>query len=84
MLLTIIYIIAITAEAMTGALSAGRRSMDWFGVVIVPVSGTGRRFCPRCVVGTLSMTWVKHPEYLMLTCLLLYDDFDCQVDAPFT
>ena len=35
MLLTIIYIIAITAEAMTGALSAGRRSMDWFGVVII-------------------------------------------------
>lgn len=28
MLLTVIYIIAITAEAMTGALSAGRRSMD--------------------------------------------------------
>ena len=35
MLLTVIYIIAITAEAMTGALSAGRRSMDWFGVMII-------------------------------------------------
>lgn len=35
MLLTVIYIIAITAEAMTGALSAGRRSMDWFGVVLI-------------------------------------------------
>ena len=36
MLLTIIYIVAITAEAMTGALSAGRRSMDWFGVILIP------------------------------------------------
>ena len=35
MLLTVIYIIAITAEAMTGALSAGRRSMDWFGVILI-------------------------------------------------
>lgn len=35
MLLTVIYIIVITAEAMTGALSAGRRSMDWFGVILI-------------------------------------------------
>ena len=35
MLLTVVYIIGITAEAMTGALSAGRMKMDWFGVVLV-------------------------------------------------
>ena len=35
MLLSILYIIGITAEAMTGALSAGRRKMDWFGVMLV-------------------------------------------------
>ena len=35
MLLTIVYIIGITAETMTGALSAGRRNMDWFGVMLV-------------------------------------------------
>ena len=51
MLLLVIYIIAITAEAMTGALSAGRRSMDWFGVVLMGMAGgallykdLGRRF----------------------------------------
>ena len=38
MLLTVLYIIAITAEAMTGALSAGRRSMDLFGVVLIAAS----------------------------------------------
>lgn len=35
MLLSLIYLIAISAEAMTGALSAGRRRMDLFGVVII-------------------------------------------------
>ena len=35
MLLSIIYLIAISAEAMTGALSAGRRRMDLFGVVMI-------------------------------------------------
>ena len=35
MLLSVIYLIAITAEAMTGALAAGRRQMDLFGVIII-------------------------------------------------
>jgi len=34
-MLLMLYLIAITAEAMTGALSAGRRGMDWFGVVMI-------------------------------------------------
>ncbi len=32
-MLTVLYVIAITAEAMTGALSAGRRGMDPVGVM---------------------------------------------------
>ncbi len=35
MLLSVLYIIGITAEAMTGALAAGRRKMDVFGVIII-------------------------------------------------
>jgi uncharacterized membrane protein YeiH len=34
MLLQIIFYVAITAEAMTAALAAGRRSMDWFSGTI--------------------------------------------------
>ena len=34
-MLLMLYLIAITAEAMTGALSAGRRGVDWFGVVLI-------------------------------------------------
>ena len=34
-LLLIIYLIAITTEAMSGALAAGQRNMDVFGVVVI-------------------------------------------------
>lgn len=69
MLLTVIYIIAITAEAMTGALSAGRRSMDWFGVIIIAcVTALGGGSVRDVLLGHYPLTWVKHPEYLILTC----------------
>ena len=69
MLLTVIYIIAITAEAMTGALSAGRRSMDWFGVTIIAcVTALGGGSVRDVLLGHYPLTWVKHPEYLVLTC----------------
>ena len=32
-----IFVVAITAEAMTAALAAGRRQMDWFGVCVLAV-----------------------------------------------
>lgn len=69
MLLTIIYIIAITAEAMTGALSAGRRSMDWFGVIIIAsVTALGGGSVRDVLLGHYPLTWVKTPEYLILVC----------------
>ena len=69
MLLTVIYIIAITAEAMTGALSAGRRSTDWFGVVLIAcVTALGGGSVRDVLLGHYPLTWVKHPEYLVLTC----------------
>lgn len=69
LLLTIIYIIAITAEAMTGALSAGRRSMDWFGVILIAcVTALGGGSVRDVLLGHYPLGWVKHPEYLVLTC----------------
>lgn len=68
MLLTVVYIIAITAEAMTGALSAGRRSMDWFGVILIAcVTALGGGSVRDVLLGHYPLTWVKHPEYLVLT-----------------
>jgi uncharacterized membrane protein YeiH len=67
MLLTL-YLIAIVAEAMAGALSAGRRGMDWFGVVLVAcVTALGGGTVRDVMLGHYPLTWVKHPEYLVLT-----------------
>ncbi len=67
-MLLMLYLIAITAEAMTGALSAGRRGMDWFGVVLIAcVTALGGGSVRDVLIGHYPLTWVKHPEYLMLT-----------------
>ncbi len=68
MLLTFVYIIAITVEAMTGALSAGRRSMDWFGVILIAcVTALGGGSVRDVLLGHYPLTWVAHPEYIVLT-----------------
>ncbi len=68
MLLQIIYLIAISAEAMTGALAAGRRRMDLFGVVIIAcVTALGGGSLRDIVLGHYPLGWVRHPEYLGYT-----------------
>lgn len=68
MLLSLIYLIAISAEAMTGALAAGRRRMDMFGVVIIAcVTALGGGSLRDIVLGHYPLGWVKNPEYLGFT-----------------
>ncbi len=68
MLLSIIYLIAISAEAMTGALSAGRRRMDLFGVIMIAcVTALGGGSLRDILLGHYPLGWVKHPEYLGFT-----------------
>lgn len=70
MLLSIVYIIGITAEAMTGALSAGRRNMDWFGVILIAsVTAIGGGSVRDILLGNYPLTWVEHPEYLLIVCV---------------
>ena len=67
MLLTVLYIIGITAEAMTGALAAGRRKMDLFGVIIIAsVTAIGGGSVRDMLLGHYPLGWVKHPEYIMI------------------
>jgi len=67
-MLHILYIIAITAEAMTAALSAGRRNMDWVGVCMIAwVTALGGGTIRNILLGHYPMTWVSHPEYLVIT-----------------
>ena len=70
MLMTFLYLIGITAEAMTGALSAGRRRMDWFGVMFVAsITAIGGGTIRDILLGYYPLSWVAHPEYLVITCL---------------
>lgn len=67
MLLHILYIIGITAEAMTGALAAGRRRMDTFGVIIIATAtALGGGSVRDILLGHYPLTWVKHPEYVII------------------
>lgn len=55
---------------MTGALSAGRRNMDWFGVMLVAsATAIGGGSVRDILLGHYPLTWVKHPEYLLITCI---------------
>ncbi|RAX57273.1 hypothetical protein CCZ01_06765 [Helicobacter monodelphidis] len=66
-MLTTLYIIAISAEAMTGALAAGRHRMDLFGVIfIAAVTAIGGGSIRDILFGHYPLTWVKHPEYIIL------------------
>ncbi|MBS0849775.1 trimeric intracellular cation channel family protein [Citrobacter sp. JGM124] len=67
MLLHILYIVGITAEAMTGALAAGRRRMDTFGVIIIATAtALGGGSVRDILLGHYPLTWVKHPEYVVI------------------
>ncbi|MYN11752.1 trimeric intracellular cation channel family protein [Pusillimonas sp. TS35] len=68
MVLLTLYLVAITAEAMTAALAAGRRDMDWVGVCIIAcVTALGGGSVRDVLLGHYPLTWVKHPEYLWMT-----------------
>ncbi len=67
MLLTVLYIIGITAEAMTGALAAGRRKMDVFGVIIIAcATAIGGGTIRDIILGHYPLAWVKHPQYVLI------------------
>lgn len=66
-LLHLIYLIAITAEAMSGALAAGRRNMDIFGVCVIAfVTALGGGTLRDVVLGNYPIGWTQHPEYVYL------------------
>ncbi len=67
-LLFICYIIAIVAEAMTAALAAGRREMDWVGVYLLGcITALGGGSVRDVLLGRYPLTWVENPHYLLIT-----------------
>ena len=67
MLLSVLYVVGITAEAMTGALAAGREKMDIFGVTIIAsMTAIGGGSVRDVLLGHYPLGWVKHPEYFLI------------------
>lgn len=68
-MLLIGFYIAITAEAMTAALAAGRRKMDWFGVCLIAcVTALGGGTMRDILLNHYPLVWVANPYVLLLVC----------------
>jgi uncharacterized membrane protein YeiH len=66
--LHVLLLVAVTAQAMTAALVAGRRSMDWFGVgMLGSVTALGGGSLRDMLLGHYPLLWVENPSYLLLT-----------------
>ena len=60
--------VALTAQAMTAALAAGRRSMDWAGVCMLGcITALGGGTIRDVLLGHYPLVWVQNPSYLALT-----------------
>jgi uncharacterized membrane protein YeiH len=68
-MLQVIFVVAITAEAMTAALAAGKRRMDWFGVcVLAVVTALGGGTARDLLLGHYPLIWVANPYLLLIAC----------------
>ena len=69
MFLIVLYIIGITAEGITGALAAGKRKMDLFGVMFIAcATAIGGGSVRDMLFGHYPLTWVANPHYLFIVC----------------
>lgn len=67
-LLHIIFLVAITAEAMSAAILGMRREMDLFGICLLgTVTGLGGGTVRDVLLGHYPISWVGNPEYLLFT-----------------
>ena len=68
MILHSLYIMGITVEAITGALKAGTKQMDIFGVTIIAcATAIGGGNIRDILLGNYPISWVGHPQYIVIT-----------------
>ena len=61
-------LVALAAQAMTAALAAGKRSMDWVGVCMLGcITALGGGTIRDVLLGHYPLVWVQHPSFLLLT-----------------
>lgn len=67
-LLLLLSLVGIVAASMTAALAAGRRSMDWVGVVLLgSVTALGGGSARDVMLGHYPLAWVREPYLLAVT-----------------
>ncbi len=71
--LHLLSLVALAAQAMTAALAAGRRSMDWVGVCLLGcLTALGGGTIRDVVLGHYPLSWVENPFYLALTAIAAF------------
>ena len=66
-LLTATYVVGISAEAMTAALSAGRQRLDFFAVsLLAAITAFGGGTVRDVLLGHYPLVWVENPVYLIV------------------
>ena len=66
--LHVLSLLALAAQAMTAALAAGKRSMDWVGVCMLGcITALGGGTIRDVLLGHYPLVWVQNPSYLLLT-----------------
>lgn len=67
-MLHVLSLVALAAQAMTAALAAGRRSMDWAGVCMLGcLTALGGGTIRDVLLGHYPLVWVERPSYLAIT-----------------
>src|SRR5215470_2355511 len=65
--------VALAAQAMTAALAAGRRSMDWAGVCMLgAITALGGGTIRDVLLGHYPLAWVENPSYLAITAVAAF------------
>src|SRR6201996_5483430 len=65
--------VALAAQAMTAALAAGKRSMDWAGVCMLgAITALGGGTIRDVLLGHYPLVWVENPSYLAITAIAAF------------
>jgi len=71
--LHVLQLVALAAQAMTAALAAGRRSMDWAGVCMLGcITALGGGTIRDVLLGHYPLVWVERPSYLAITAIAAF------------
>lgn len=66
--ISVLYLVAIVVEAMTAAIAAGRRQMDWLGVCVLgSVTALGGGSVRDILLDHHPLSWVERPYLLFIT-----------------